>query len=154
VRGGNATFGVTAHSGCYCVPLSYQWRFNGAPIPGATNQNYQIINAQLTNAGVYAVTVADYYGSVLSSGATLTVLAVPPSITSQPQSQTNVVGSTVDFVVSAVGSLPLSYQWLFDGTVIPGANGTDLHLDNLQLSQYGTYTVVITNTYGAVTSAP
>jgi alpha-tubulin suppressor-like RCC1 family protein len=154
LQGGSATFAVAAHSGCYCVPLSYHWQFNGTLIPSATNQYYQITNAEPTSAGVYAVNVSDISRSVLSSGATLTVLPVPPSITSQPQSQTNVVGSAVDFLVTAFGTSPLSYQWLFNGAAIPAASGTDLHLDNVQVFQAGLYSVAVTNALGAVTSSP
>jgi hypothetical protein len=62
----------------------------------------------------------------------------------------------VEFSVNADGSLPLSYQWFFNDTnVITGAINSILHLaNNVQLSQAGTYTVVVSNAFGAVTSSP
>lgn len=74
-------------------------------------------------------------------------------ITSQPQGRTAVVGSTVTFVVTAGGTPPLSYQWLFNGTNITGATSSSLTLTNVQPDQAGTYLVIVTNALGAVTSS-
>src|SRR4030095_6686118 len=51
-----ASFSVSAISG---TPLHYQWRFNGAPIPGATLPSLTVANVQLTNDGLYDVLVLD-----------------------------------------------------------------------------------------------
>ena len=64
-----------------------------------------------------------------------------------------VVGGTVTFSVTASGTPPLSYQWKFDGTNISGATNTTLVLTNVQLSQAGTYAVLVTNHYGSTNSA-
>lgn len=55
--------------------LKYQWRFNGANIPGATASalNYILPNAQLANIGAYSVVVTNNFGMVTSSVATLEV---------------------------------------------------------------------------------
>ena len=50
----------------------------------------------------------------------MTVLG-PPAITTEPQSQTVGVGTTVTFPVTATGAPPLFYQWSFDGQALPGA---------------------------------
>ena len=50
----NATFVVTATGS---TPLNYQWNFGGTNIVGATNTTLTLTNVQLTQAGVYAVTV-------------------------------------------------------------------------------------------------
>jgi hypothetical protein len=48
-----------------------------------------------------------------------------------------------------------AYQWYFDGTnALGGATNAYLELANVQPAQAGAYTVVVTNPYGAVTSAP
>ncbi|MDB6018213.1 MAG: hypothetical protein JWR19_2702 [Pedosphaera sp.] len=76
--GGGAAFSVTAAGS---PPLSYQWRFNGTNISGATASSYSIGNVQTTNAGNYSVVVSNTVGSVTSSNATLTVTvnqALPP----------------------------------------------------------------------------
>ncbi|HEY3853578.1 MAG TPA: hypothetical protein VGO67_04200 [Verrucomicrobiae bacterium] len=62
-------------------------------------------------------------------------------------------GSTL-FTVVAEGYRPLSYQWQFAGTNLPGQTVAMLALTNIDGSQAGSYTVVVTNIGGAVTSAP
>lgn len=42
-----------------------------------------------------------------------------PTISSQPVSQTNLVGSNVIFSVVAMGTGPFNYQWKFNGTNLP-----------------------------------
>jgi hypothetical protein len=68
--GGTTTFNVVAGG---TPPLSFQWNFNGTNIVGATNTTLTLTNVQLSQAGNYAVTVTNVYGSVLSSNAVLTV---------------------------------------------------------------------------------
>lgn len=77
----------------------------------------------------------------------------PPSITAQPQSQTNAFGGTANFTVAVNGTAPLAYQWRFFGTNLTSATAASLSLTNLQVANAGNYTVVVTNAYGSVTSA-
>lgn len=58
------------------VPLTYQWRRNGLPIPGATSASFATAAATLgDNGAVFDVVVSNAAGSVVSTGATLTVAA-------------------------------------------------------------------------------
>jgi hypothetical protein len=52
-------------------PLSYQWRKNGAPIPGATTSAYGITNVNWSNIGTYDLRVTNLYGTALSSAVTI-----------------------------------------------------------------------------------
>lgn len=70
----NVTFSVVAQSD---YPLSYQWRFNGQDIPGATNSSYTVYDVQLSHQGEYAVLVMDQYGTNVSAPAVLTPLIRP-----------------------------------------------------------------------------
>jgi hypothetical protein len=160
VLGGTVTFCVGADA---CPPpAGYQWYFNGVSIPGACGTSLQIPNAQLTNAGTYWVVLSNaawrgpLQGSMfVSSNATLTVVAEPPSITSSPRNQTAYEGSTVDFPASASGSAPLAYQWFFDTTnALSRGTNLVLQLSNVQPAQAGAYTIVVTNVAGALTSPP
>ena len=92
----------------------------------------------------------------------LTVL--PPEITTQPTNQMVGVRSTVNLVVSATGTPPLSYQWQMEGTnlvwtnlvnggKISGATNTTLTISDAQVTNSGNYQVVVTNYGGAVTSS-
>ncbi|MHB8524113.1 MAG: immunoglobulin domain-containing protein, partial [Limisphaerales bacterium] len=147
--GATVTFsvGVTGTS-----PLNYQWRFNGTPMGGAIGASLTLANVQLSQAGSYSVAVSNAAGSATSTVAVLTVL-VPPAITTGPVSQTVVAGTNVTFSVTATGASPLSYQWQFNTTPIPGAIGASVTLANVQPSQAGNYTVAVTNAAGSITSA-
>jgi hypothetical protein len=151
VVGSNASFSVTAAG---TAPLVYQWWFNVTNlIAKATGASYTITSVASTNAGNYGVVISNSYGSVTSAVASLTVL-VPPAITTPPSDQTAVVGSSASFSVTATGTAPLSYQWAFEGTNLAGATANPLLLTGVQLSQAGSYAVMVTNVAGSVTSAP
>ena len=60
--------------------LSYQWQFNGSDISGANSATLSISPLEAANAGNYRVIVANSFGSVTSSVATLTVLQPPTSL--------------------------------------------------------------------------
>src|ERR1035441_7648687 len=145
---GSVTFRVVASSG---TTMSYQWRKNGSSISGATLSSYTDANVQAADQGTYSVKITNAGGSVTSSGATLTVL-LPPRITTQPLSQTATQGLNASFSVVASGTAPFNYQWRLNGTVLSGATSSALVLTSVQTNQAGSYTVVVTNAWGSVTS--
>jgi arylsulfatase A-like enzyme len=77
VPGASAAFNVTATGS---GTLSYQWRFNSAPlsnggrINGATTSSLNITSVVTNDAGGYSVIVTNAYGSTTSAVATLSVL--------------------------------------------------------------------------------
>ena len=89
--------------------------------------------------------------SIYSAGAAGKCRA--PFITSQPQSQLGYWGQNVSFSVGALPP-PLNYLWQSNGVAISGATNQTLTLTNLQNSFAAGYTVVVSNPYGSVTSAP
>ena len=72
--GSNAMFSVLAPG---TSPLDYQWRFNGSPIVGATNNSFTQTNTQFAQAGGYDVVITNFAGSVTSAVAMLTVNRPP-----------------------------------------------------------------------------
>ncbi len=146
--GSEVTFSVAALG---LLPLSYQWWFNTAVIPGATNQSYTLTNASAGDVGTYSVVVTNQLGSATSTGALL-VLNTPPSITNQPQSQTVIVGQNVTFSVAASGTPPFSYQWQFNGNGIPGATASSFSLAAAQRTNAGVYSVLVMNSAGTAIS--
>jgi hypothetical protein len=77
-----------------------------------------------------------------------------PRIITAPQSQSITFGASAAFLVVVDSSLPVTYQWQFNGTDIPGANAASLTLDNVTFAQAGAYRVTVVNAAGPVTSAP
>jgi len=78
----------------------------------------------------------------------------PSIIIEQPRDQTVTVGDSALFTVLAAGVPPFGYQWQFNGTNLPGETVAMLGLDNCSSNQTGLYTAVISNAFGAITSAP
>ncbi len=72
--GDTGTFRATAAG----TELSYQWRFNGVDISGATTNVLGVEDLQLDDAGNYSLVVSNVFGAVTSSTASLTVLPRPP----------------------------------------------------------------------------
>ncbi|HMP81182.1 MAG TPA: immunoglobulin domain-containing protein [Verrucomicrobiota bacterium] len=77
----------------------------------------------------------------------------PPTILTQPQDRTVLEGQSTNFNVAATGTTPLRYHWFYN-TNTPLASGSNfvLTLNNIQLSQAGKYSVVVSNVIGSVTS--
>jgi choice-of-anchor B domain-containing protein len=59
------------------APFGFQWRFNGTPIPGATNQSFTRDPALPEHVGYYSVVVSNAFGTAVSSKALLTLLDSP-----------------------------------------------------------------------------
>ncbi len=150
--GSNALFTVVANG---TPSPTYQWRYNGANLSGATSDMYTRTNAQVSHNGSYSVVVSNSLGVVTSAVATLTVSTngMPPGILTQPQSLSVEVGQNANFTVTANGTAPLKYQWRFGGANISGATTNSYTRSNAQLSDAGNYDVVVTNAAGSITSA-
>jgi hypothetical protein len=135
------------------MPLTYQWKWNGIDIPGETKPLLALSRVEFEDAGSYSVVVSKYTASVESAAAAL-VVADPPVFIRQPLGQTALEGANVMFSASAVGTRILRYQWQKDGVDMPGQVWANLSLVNVKPSDGGTYTVVVRNILGAVTSQP
>jgi hypothetical protein len=81
------------------------------------------------------------------------IFAQPPAITQPLHNISAQVGANVALTVGAIGTLPLQYQWWFNGVALDGATHTSLNLTNLQLVQEGLYSVVVSNAYGEASDA-
>jgi WD40 repeat protein len=78
---------------------------------------------------------------------------VPLRITVQPKSQIAYWGSTVSFSITVTGGIPpYAYQWLKDAAPVTGATNALLVMTNLQATNAGVYTVVVSDTVTNLTS--
>ncbi len=105
--GANVVFTATATG---TAPFSYQWRFNGARIPGAIAASYSVNNVQVTNAGNYTVGVSNVTRMVASATASLYVNAplqfINPGLSSNGLFQGQLIGfATSNYIIQASSDL-------------------------------------------------
>jgi hypothetical protein len=131
--------------------------FNGAALSGKASSTLILGVVSSNLLGNYSVVVANGYGSVTSSIATL-ALAQPPVIILQPQSQVVATGQVAVFTVKIIGSGPLSYQWFKNSTPlaiggqVAGANSNVLTISGVGPANCALYSVSVGNAIGNVTS--
>jgi beta-galactosidase len=139
-----ATFTVAASGS---GTLSYQWNVNGSPVAGATGTTYTTPATTLDESGEsISVTVTSSFGTVTSNLVTLTVdAAINVAITTQPASQTVVVGQSATLTVAANGSPQLNYQWFENGVQV--ASGPQNSYTTPVLTATGTdnFYVIVSN---------
>jgi len=120
----------------------YSFTFNS----GAHTKLFVDFDANIPANGILRV---DDVSVVLASGGTPT----PPSVTSQPASQTVTVGQKATFSVAASGTAPLSYQWERNGVTIAGATGSSYTTPATTLADSGSsYEARVSNAAGSTTS--
>jgi hypothetical protein len=146
-----ATFSVATTGS---APIYYQWWFGNMAIAGANSSSYTIGSTVPTNAGNYNCVVSNSAGTTNSVMATLTVIS-NPVITLQPSNVTVYAGQPATFSVAATGPQPLYYQWQFGatGTNIVGATNATLNLSNVQPTDGGVYSVIVSSDFGAIVSS-
>jgi hypothetical protein len=167
IAGNAATLSVSATG----ANLSYQWRFNGQILPGATSSTLMFSSVQPNDQGNYDVAVLNPSGAVVSSNAFLTVL-IPAAITLQPTNlvyrngSTNLAtfGQTTNdavFTMLVASSRPVSYQWRSNGVAIQnvaglihGVTSNTLTISNVNLSHNGTYQCFAADAISSVQSDP
>ncbi len=114
-------------------------KYTDASVPAGTTWFYRVL--AWNDAG------SSPYPPIITVGA-----AAAPILAEQPQSQTNVIGSTASFTVAVAGTAPLSYQWRFNGELLADATNATLVLADVQPAHAGEYTVRITNAQGLADS--
>ena len=153
--GATARFTVVASA----VPSpTYQWYVGASgtatsPIAGATASSYT--TPALTSTTSYWVRLSNSAGTVDSATATVTVVT-PPTITTQPPSQTITSGQTATLSVAASGTAPLSYQWYIGAsgtTTSPVAGATASSYTTPALTSTTSYWVRVSTRRGHVDSA-
>ncbi len=99
-----------------------------------------------TLSNVVEVAAGDYHSIVRFGHGT-------PRFTVDPYSRSLHAGSNTTLTAFGVGAQPLAYQWQFNGSDIPDATNANHILTNAALSSIGGYWCIISNSFGAVTSA-
>ncbi|MBL9183583.1 MAG: immunoglobulin domain-containing protein [Verrucomicrobiaceae bacterium] len=90
-----------------------------------------------------------------SSSFAVGLIATPkPQIIESPQNLTLPAGSPFTLSIAARSDSAMTYQWLKDGQIIPGATLPVFTVSNATPAEAGSYTVTISNIGGTVTTAP
>jgi hypothetical protein len=147
---------------------SYTFHFDDLTAVAGVNDNpnfgYRIVGeyqSTATGAGSAAYVAPDTNEVYTTTGAVrwdmVTVLGAslpsgPIVIISQPQSATVSAGADHTFSVTASGTSP-RFQWRWNATNIAGATNALFTRTNIQFSQAGSYSVVVTNATSSATSA-
>ena len=147
------------------LTVSFYGRATGTPSFGLIGVNAGVASGSSTSKiwpALLPGTAYEWYVSVSDGQATTTgptwhfttsTAQLVPRILTQPVGQTVYAGTPVSFSVTAGGAAPLAYQWRQAGVKIAGATSSTYALAAAQTNHAGAYSVVVTNTYGAVTSA-
>ena len=110
----------------------------------------RIFNGEIDEVAVFDIALTPAQISQLLNAAG----NVPPVILTQPQAATNyLAGSPVTLTTVAFGNPTLAYQWLKNGSPMSGKTDAALTFGNVATNDAGSYSVIITNTVGAVTSS-
>jgi hypothetical protein len=152
--GSPAVFSVTANG---LPPFSYQWRTNGIPIAGATNNTYLNNNPGAADAlPGYDVIVSNPSQSVTSLVAHLVFTYSAPGFAIPPASQILPPGiSNATFSASVSGDAPLSFQWRTNAVPVAGATNTSFTITNVTPADAANaIDFVASNPCGSITSAP
>jgi hypothetical protein len=133
------------------APISYQWSLNGTSISGATNSSFTIPNVVQTSLGTYVVVVTNSFGTNTSSNA---VLSMYPFLALPFIGVVTDWGKDAKLNVEAWGTGPLNYQWLDNGVAVLNATKATLEFTNIEFTNAGLYSVIVSSTLGSVTNIP
>ncbi|HXI52794.1 MAG TPA: immunoglobulin domain-containing protein [Candidatus Saccharimonadales bacterium] len=148
--GDPVSFCVNAVAG---PPPVWQWRFQGADIPGATNACLELHHVGDDQAGDYVVVVSNPLGSVTSAVAQLTVFYTPPHLYSVQSDQELIEG--MDFRVGAVAEgFPIPQMLLQrnqTGLLFLRPTDFGFAVPEVSTNDAGAYSIVASNAFGVVT---
>lgn len=154
------TNGNTALINCFVSTNIGGWGSDAVPTSSFRNWYYGCTNDYGTAAGLTnGIALASNDPRLALAGSATAWLygwnpALSPNIIGQPSGQAASAGQSARFTVSATGIPDPSYQWLKDGVPVPGATAATLNFAPAYRTNAGTYTVIVSNASGSVTSSP
>jgi hypothetical protein len=141
------SFSVTASG----TALRYQWKRDGENLTNGTNATLNLGSFNATHIGTYNILVYNNAGYAFGTNFFVTG-RTGLGIYQHPADALARVGQTTNFTVGAIGSGVLRYQWQFNGTNIPNATNAMHILANIQTTNDGTYTCVVSDDFDTLVS--
>jgi hypothetical protein len=138
----NATLRLATPGRSFESPIGFGLDTNGAVYLVGNSFGLNASGTQTDPTNTFTFT--SRYDPVANPGA--------PHITNPPKHQTVVEGSNAVFTVQAEGSLPLRYQWRFNGIALQGETNNSLRIETLFSYNVGGYSVEVSNDSGATAS--
>lgn len=139
------TFTVTA-------PNATSFGASGLPAGVAINTTTGVISGIFIVTGSNTISLTASNGGGTGFGTLTITVNSRPAITAQPQGAAVAVGGTTTLSVTGSGTPAPTYQWRKNGANIAGATNASLILSSFQVGDVGSYSVVLTNVTGSVTS--
>ena len=133
------------------TPTVYWYDNNNNLLQSGASTALALTDLQTANSGIYTIVSSNSAGSV-STNFTVTV-DIPPTISQQPTNLLLNLGQSANFSVTASGSPAPTYQWYYNSAAISGATSSSYSIASVALTNIGTYTVVVSNPVGSVSSS-
>ncbi len=123
--------------------VRFQWQKNGFNIPGATAGQLILDSINISDQGNYRCVVWNAYDTILSHPAYLFVVEIPKILLEPEDTWVGKSGQTTLRTYASGNNL--SYQWLKDSTIIPGAVLPDITISVYDSTEEGKYSCIISN---------
>ena len=120
----------------------------------APSHAYARFAGQIDELSIYnrALTSNEIFGVYVAGSAGMCKAVLPPAILTLASRHYLALGSNQTLMASAIGTPPLTYQWLFNGATLTGAINAAFTLGPAETNQSGIYSVMVSNAYGSATS--
>lgn len=135
--------------------FTYQWNKDGVAIQGATNVDYIVNNAQVSNAGSYSCTVVNSISKLeVTSFPNVVTVRKAPSITKDPVAASVCEDESATFTITSDVTTDVQYQWYKGDTRINTLSQPSLILNKTTALDTGLYYAIVIDACGADTSLP
>ncbi|MFO1477719.1 MAG: immunoglobulin domain-containing protein [Verrucomicrobiota bacterium] len=130
---------------------SFQWYYQGNPVPNATNSLFSLAQVRPSQGGTYQLLATNPRAQTWSVPATITVQGLAEILTLS-SNQFLLAGDTLNLGATYVANPSASLQWKFNNFSILGATNATLTLTGMTEAMSGNFTLCLSNSFGIVTS--
>ncbi|MCX7936960.1 MAG: immunoglobulin domain-containing protein [Chlorobi bacterium] len=148
-EGGSVTLSVNATG----VNLSFEWQKDGTAIAGATSAQLVLSNLTPEQAGTYKCVVSGNCGTVSSNSIKLTVKP-KPRLVAQSSDTTVIENTRLELYATWSNDSAATYQWLKNGSPLPGATSRRLIIEQVTPRDSGVYVARATTECGSAETEP